>query len=107
MGDTWITNINHFLSPDGDIADMPGPAINLAKHITSIIAAITSHYPAIHYNTGIWCRRRPGRKPCQGEIYATLSRLDNEIKWYCPICGDNGIISGWQGTLWDRSNKMH
>lgn len=23
------------------------------------------------------------------------------IEWYCPVCGDHGVISGWVGTLWD------
>ena len=23
------------------------------------------------------------------------------IHWHCPVCEDNGIISGWQKTLWD------
>jgi len=22
--------------------------------------------------------------------------------WHCPICGDNGIIRGWEGTFWDN-----
>jgi hypothetical protein len=26
---------------------------------------------------------------------------DDRIDWYCPVCHDNGIIRGWQGTLWD------
>jgi hypothetical protein len=24
------------------------------------------------------------------------------IHWHCPVCNDNGFISGWQATLWDR-----
>lgn len=23
------------------------------------------------------------------------------IYWYCPVCADNGVIRGWQNTLWD------
>jgi len=23
------------------------------------------------------------------------------IVWYCPVCGGHGVISGWEGTLWD------
>ena len=26
---------------------------------------------------------------------------DDAIVWYCPVCHDNGIIRGWQDTLWD------
>jgi hypothetical protein len=24
--------------------------------------------------------------------------------WGRPICGDNGVIRGWQGTFWDLSD---
>jgi hypothetical protein len=23
------------------------------------------------------------------------------IYWYCPVCIDNGLVKGWQNTLWD------
>ncbi len=26
---------------------------------------------------------------------------DDAIVWYCPVCGDNGLIQGWQDTFWD------
>jgi len=26
---------------------------------------------------------------------------DDAIVWCCPVCHDNGIIRGWQDTLWD------
>jgi hypothetical protein len=29
--------------------------------------------------------------------------LDGMV-WFCPMCGDNGIIRGWQGTFWDNSD---
>lgn len=25
----------------------------------------------------------------------------DSIYWQCPVCHDNGLITGWQGTLWD------
>ena len=28
----------------------------------------------------------------------------DDIIWHCPVCGDNGAISGWQGTFWDNSD---
>lgn len=26
---------------------------------------------------------------------------EDRIYWHCPVCGDNGLISGWQDTFWD------
>lgn len=25
----------------------------------------------------------------------------DRIYWYCPARNDNGLISGWQNTIWD------
>jgi hypothetical protein len=25
------------------------------------------------------------------------------IMWWCPVCGDNGYIHNWKGSLWDLS----
>ena len=37
---------------------------------------------------------------CNGEIFATDA--DNgEIDWSCSHCDEEGIISEWEGTLWD------
>lgn len=106
MGNTWITNMRHFLNEDGTIpVDLPGPALRLAKYFGSIVEAVSSRQDLENAHTGVKCRRRPGRKPCGGEILAIIDkRNDFAINWHCSICDDNGLISGWQGTMYDRSN---
>jgi hypothetical protein len=48
------------------------------------------------------CRRRPGHRRCTGVVMSYPNNDENDtIYWYCPACGDNGFISGWQNTLWD------
>jgi hypothetical protein len=27
-----------------------------------------------------------------------------DVLWFCPVCDDNGRISGWEGTFWDNSD---
>jgi hypothetical protein len=39
MGNTWITNLRHFLAENGDFSDFPGPARKLAEHLCSIVKA--------------------------------------------------------------------
>src|SRR5450759_1783573 len=53
-------------------------------------------------STNVWCWRRPGRKRCRGEIIAERQRGSPEIWWHCPLCGVNGVIRGWEGSLWGR-----
>ncbi|AZR43489.1 hypothetical protein MTMN5_04064 (plasmid) [Marinobacter salarius] len=43
------------------------------------------------------------RKPCVGEIQSYIDPEDDAIVWRCPVCGDNGAISGWEGSFWDLS----
>jgi hypothetical protein len=106
MGDTWITDIRHFIDEKGMIpADIPRPALNLATHLASIIKAVTrSHNRAKSTATPVGCRRRPGRKKCNGFIVASIEN-DHRIRWFCPVCDDNGHICGWQATQWDCSQR--
>ena len=47
-------------------------------------------------------RRKPNHRRCRGEIFARFDSGGAGILWECPLCGDNGHISGWKGTDWDR-----
>jgi hypothetical protein len=31
-----------------------------------------------------------------------FDRAAGHIVWQCPICGDYGLIHGWEDTLWNR-----
>jgi hypothetical protein len=100
---TWVVDLRHYLSEETeDLADMPGPVLNCAMFFTSIVAWVTSHSPASDPHTNVWCIRRPSRKRCVGEILAELRPDFVEIVWHCLWCGENGVIRGWEHTLWDR-----
>ncbi len=102
MGNTWITDIRHFLDDDGSlVAGMPKQALKLANYFGRIIKAVTGRNGDT-LSTGVNCRRRPGRKPCPGEVVAVVDE-HGAIFWSCPVCEDNGTISGWKGTMWDWS----
>lgn len=108
MADSWITNIRHYMDKDGHLSrDLPSPARKLAEYFGDIISAITKSEKLWEkQNLKIPCRRRPDRKPCQGEIHAFVF-FDEElgdslqISWYCPACNDHGIISDWEDTFYD------
>lgn len=104
MGDTWITDMRHFLDEDGLMAEIPTPAMNLALFQGSIVSWMTRMPITEIEQTNVNCRRHPGRKRCLGEIVATFEEGGEAIAWTCPFCGDNGVIRGWAGTIWDRSS---
>ena len=105
MADTWITDLRHFLDEYGEFADeLPVSALKLAQFQCSIVGWVTAAEPGRNSRTrtNVHCRRSPRHRPCRGEIFATLEDRSASIVWDCPLCGDNGQISGWEGTTWDR-----
>src|SRR5881296_2816357 len=102
MGQTWITDMRHYLDDAGTIADLNGPGLSLALFLGAIVAWVTSGRSAVDRRTNVACRRSPGRRRCTGEIVAAMHSDDSAISWRCPVCGENGVTRGWEGTLWDR-----
>jgi hypothetical protein len=101
---TYITDLRHYLDEEtGELAaDMPAPALRLAMFLASIVAWATSQEGEEGELTNVWCWRSPGRTHCRGEISARLASGSSEIVWQCPLCGVNGVIRGWEGSLWDH-----
>ena len=99
MGNTWFIDLRHYLAPTGALADMPSQARLLAEYFASIVVDATTN---IDDPPTVRCRRRPGRRRCTGVVmsYPACDEHDS-IYWYCPVCDDNGVIRGWQNTLWD------
>jgi hypothetical protein len=50
------------------------------------------------------CWRRPNRKPCKGTLVIQLDPATDQIHWICPICEDEGGVTGWKGLIWDMSD---
>lgn len=101
MAKTWITDMRHYLDGSGVLVDMPAPSLSLALFLGAIVAWVTSNRGA-DARTNVRCRWRSGRRRCPGEIEASLASDGVAISWRCPVCGDNGVMRGWEGTRWDR-----
>jgi hypothetical protein len=100
---TWVTDLSHFIdTTTGDLPrDIRGPARRLAEQMVAIVAAATASSNRGEARPSIRCRRRPGRRACHGVISYRLWP-DERITWECGACGDNGVISNWQASMWDR-----
>lgn len=101
-----MTDLTHFLDEEtGDFPEgIPGAALNRGVFFASIVAWVTDHYPRDAPHTNVPCWRSPGHKRCRGEIVAVLEDV-SDIVWQCPICRENGVIRGWEDTLWDRRQR--
>jgi hypothetical protein len=90
---------DHRQIPDG--ADVPRNLRVLIAYERRIAEAASAWGLPMRLDTPIRCRRRPGRKPCPGHL--AVRSLSAGVLWGCTRCPDWGLISGLQGTPWDRS----
>ena len=99
-----VVDMRHYLDEEtGDVPDeLPTPALNLALFFGSIFGWVTNHLPHSDGHTNVSCRRSPGRRRCLGDIVAELDSASGHIMWQCPLCSDNGLIHGWEDTMWNR-----
>jgi hypothetical protein len=94
-----VADLRHFLDmPD----DAPRPAIRLGLQLSAIVRAASVRPTGSGARSAIGCTRRPGRRPCEGLIMV-FRRTNGEIVWSCDACGDEGLISGWEGSPADGS----
>jgi len=99
-----IANLSDLLRKEGCIAGMAKPnSRKLADYLGGIVKAVTIRQDD-ELATGVRCRRLSEKNPCPGKINAFIDRQDC-VSWSCPVCGENGIISGWRKTMWDWSVK--
>jgi hypothetical protein len=102
----WVVDMRHYLDEGtGDLPEgIPERLLNLAVFFGAVVAWVTDRLPEDDWLTNVPCRRSPGRRRCRGEIVAELDRTSGQIVWHCPLCGDNGLIHGWEDPPWDRQH---
>ena len=101
---TYVTDLSHFLTEEGAIAPtMPSPAKQFAEFLASLVVNATSPPSVKSSAPKVGCFRHPGKKRCPGVIESDISPSTESVQWECPVCGSNGTISHWRGTLWDRT----
>jgi len=107
MSRTWITDIRHYLDDDGELPiGIPAAAAHFALFQGAIVSWVTNPCTKADPATNVPCFRRRGKPLCTEEVEALLEPGGGSIAWKCPVCGDRGVISGWQGTRWDRGGSQ-
>jgi len=96
----WVINIQHWLDATKTAAGVPQLRLKVKK-LSEIIIYATSMTVGIPIQQIPKCWRRPKRKPCNGELDILLEEETRQIHWYCTVCGDEGVVSGWEGLIWD------
>lgn len=95
----FVSDLRHFLDmPD----DAPAPARRMAAHLARIVEAGTASPSGEATRSSVRCTRRPGRRRCVGVIELVRLDVPPSIEWWCPVCGDDGVVSGWEGSPFDQ-----
>lgn len=98
----FVSDLRHFM---GMPEDAPGPAVRMAEHLTAVVLAATAGPAGLAWVSALGCGRRPGRRPCRGRMMVFRADLPAPIEWRCDACGDEGVISGWEGCYADLRRR--
>ena len=71
------------------------------KKLGQIITYATAVQAGISIGFRPNCWRRPKRVSCEGGLQVELRK--DFIYWHCPVCGDEGVVTGWRGLMWDMT----
>jgi len=94
----FVSDLRHFLDvPD----DAPGPTLAMASQLCSLVRAATAGPAGKSWVSALGCRRRPDHRPCTGRMVLFRPEVGTPIEWRCDACGDEGVISGWEGSYAD------
>jgi hypothetical protein len=105
----WVINIQHWLDETKTTAAIPQLRSKVQK-LTEIITYATSVVAGRPTDPIPKCWRRPKRKPCEGILNIHIGENSDQIHWYCSICNDEGVVTGWDGLIWDmldRPDEVH
>lgn len=101
----WVINIQHWLDETKSGPAVPQLKAKIKK-LTEIITYATSECAGLPTPSVPKCWRRPGRKPCDGILDIFFHPETDDIYWHGETCRDSGLVSGWQGLIWDMSDTQ-
>lgn len=93
-----VADLNHFLDLPDDAA---GPTVRLAGQLIAIVRAATARAGGRPWVSALTCSRRPNRQPCSGVLAIERTDVPSSISWWCTSCGDDGVITHWERSLFD------
>ncbi|MDQ3574972.1 MAG: hypothetical protein M3417_04630 [Actinomycetota bacterium] len=98
----YVSDLRHFLDLPDDVA---GPARRMAERLTLIVRAATAGDAGMEWVSALTCDRRPGHRPCPGQLAVLRTDIPPSIAWHCTSCTDEGVISGWERSPYDLRSR--
>ncbi len=97
-----ISDLKNFLDEDGQIAQMNPEANKFARFLTEIIESASENYSMPLFFANTECVQIQNKTICNGEVEVGIYAEDNRIGWERVECEATGVISNWEGTIWDK-----
>ncbi len=94
----FVSDLRHVLDMPEEV---PVPARRMGEHLTLIVRAATAGEGGQAWLSALPCRRRPDRRPCPGHFALLRADVPPSIEWRCTACGGDGVIRGWEGSVFD------
>lgn len=99
---TLITDFRHLREVDSDEI---ATGRSLPAFLTCIVMVASMEGPKARIRSPLRCRCKPGRRACPGVILIERHAGCSEVEWRCSECEFNGIISNWQKSTSDHSER--
>lgn len=93
-----VADLSHY--DDADPERYPS-AFRLAERLRAIVRAGTVIPGGFRLDSALRCHRRPGRRPCPGHLVVARDEVPARIIWRCSCCNEGGMVSGWEGSVYD------
>ena len=101
-----ITNIQHFLNENGGVPELNPETRELLTFLTAIIEAASVAYDLPVSFASVNCRTVKDGEQCDGDIEVWVDFDSHIIGWECLECAEEGTISNWEGTQWDKRDYV-
>jgi hypothetical protein len=85
-----------------DAPQGPATAAKRVRFFREVVEAATSRREAAPWRSAVRCIGRVGRRACGGRVHVGHV-VAGHVAWSCPVCGDQGDITGFEGTAHDMS----
>jgi hypothetical protein len=97
---TRITDVRHVVA--GDDAVLPLAAQRRSDFTRALAETATSRRAGSAWLSAVRCIARAGRKSCGA--WTLVARPEpGRVEWSCPACGEQGVVTGFEGTEHDLS----
>jgi hypothetical protein len=99
---SYVIDMDHTIQALDPDAVVPEPARRFAEYVGSVVIA-ASAAPRGRASGRATTTKLPCRH-CSEFIEVRVVGEPAQAEWGCPGCGEEGVVSNWQGTLWDASS---